>query len=165
MIAEAAPELARRVAKEPGALPTLGAALAAGGDPAGPSLQEASTLSAWALAVIAEAAPDLARRVAEAPGARRALIAAVNHGGSTAVQARRAVVAIKTWAESAAAAARRACGYCGRRANRAAGLRLRVCEGCNKARFCNTECQRHAWSSHKAACRVIAATSGGNGGA
>ena len=96
------------------------------------------------------------------------MITCMDYGCCTAVAARRAVAVIRCWALTAAAAARTACGHCGRSADGTLGLCLRVCTGCNTARFCSAECQRHAWSSHKVVCRAIAATaiaatSGDNG--
>ncbi len=39
-----------------------------------------------------------------------------------------------------------------------AGLRLRLCSGCNTARYCSEACQRVAWrAGHKGACRRLRA--------
>ena len=78
------PELAPRLAKEPGALATLVAAVAAGGAVAAPNLQDAATNSAGVLGVIAGADPELARQVADVPGVLAALAAAVAVGGVAA---------------------------------------------------------------------------------
>ena len=145
------------MAEAEGALPALVAGMAPGGDIA--------TNCTQALGCIAGADPALLQRVAKAPGALPALVAAVAAGGGAAVTARRTVATIRSWAKTAVAAAGAACGHCGRSADEAMGVRMRVCAGCNKARYCNSECQNQAWGSHKAACRIIVATSAGNMGA
>ena len=117
------------------------------------------------LKVVAGADPALTQRVAKARGALQALAAAVEAGGDACVPARDAVAAINRWARAAVAASGARCAHCSRSANRGAGERVRVCVGCNKARFCSAECQRHAWTVHKVACRALAATSAANEGA
>ena len=151
-LAEAGPGLAQRVAEAPGVLLTL---VAAGADDS-----KAAWGSAMALGNIAKADPGLTQRVAETPGALPALIAAVKAGGCAAERAGQALEIIRSWAEAAAAAAGTACFHCGRTAGMAPGVHVRVCTGCHTTRFCNMECQRRAWGTHKAACRALAAISG-----
>ena len=80
----ASPEYMRRVAEEPGALPALVAAVAAGRARRGPNLKSAAKCCAVVLARIIQAIPGFARRVAEEPGALPALVAAVAAGGGAA---------------------------------------------------------------------------------
>ena len=156
-IASANPGLAQRVAEAEGALPALVTAMAAGGDTA--------TNCAQALRAVAEASPALTQCVAKVPRALLALVAAVAAGGNTAEAAGAALTVERTWAHAGVAASGTACVHCGRSADRATGVCLRLCAGCNTARVCNSECQRHAWTGHKAACRAFALTSDGNAGA
>ena len=158
-IASATPGLAQRVAEAEGVLHALVNAEAAG---CGGII---ATNCSILLGVMAGADPALAQCVAKAPGAVPALVSAKVAGGDAATTAGRALAAIRSWEHAAVAAAGAECGRCGRSADEDKGVRMRVCTGCNIARFCNTDCQRHAWGSHKMACRALAATSVGSGGA
>ena len=85
----ASKDFARRVAEEPGALPTLVAALAVGCSAAAtPSLQAAACDSACVLASITCASPDHVRRVVDEPGEVSALVAALAAGTAAAAPIR-----------------------------------------------------------------------------
>ena len=104
--------------------------------------------------------------MAQVPGALPPLIAAVAADDKDVAEtAAHAVGVIKSWAESAVAVAGTACAHCGARADKAIGKRLRVCTGCGTTRYCNAECQRLAWGSHKAACPAVVATRASSAGA
>ena len=52
------------------------------------------------------------------------------------------------------ASARNCCAECG---VAGAGVRLKACKACMHARYCNAECQRKHWATHKTACKQRAA--------
>ena len=157
VVADAGPGLAQRLAAVPGALSALDCGMAAGGELAGLSV---ATLMACVRLGAATEEAGLAQRVAEVPGILPALCAVVAAGGFSAVSAVCGVMWLKEWAETAVAAAGTECAHCGGREDKATGKRMSVCTCCDTARYCNAECQRLAWSSHKAACRAVAATRG-----
>jgi hypothetical protein len=47
------------------------------------------------------------------------------------------------------------CFGCHRSARRAGVPRLRICCGCDAARYCGTHCQRLHWPQHSAQCKQI----------
>ena len=49
---------------------------------------------------------------------------------------------------------RATCGACG--AADGGGVRLRACDACDAVRYCDRDCQRADWLSHRLVCEVLA---------
>jgi hypothetical protein len=47
-----------------------------------------------------------------------------------------------------------ACIGCGATEAAGSGVRLRLCRGCRRVRFCGEACMTQHWGSHRAACKA-----------
>jgi hypothetical protein len=50
-----------------------------------------------------------------------------------------------------------ACAGCGATEAAGSGVRLRLCRGCRRVRYCGEECMRRQWRGHRAACKAAQA--------
>lgn len=96
----------------------------------------------------------LRRLVAELPSAA-ATAAAPSQGGSGSLSGSGGA-ADGAAAPQPTSAQPRACGSCGAATARGGG-RLKICTGCDEARYCSRDCATRAWPAHKAACRAAQA--------